>query len=208
MRREESKLREYDEQASEIISAFLELHFYSQLTTNFQRYYDEDSQFRGVDCSFEFEGKVYNCDEKAAIHYINKPLGTFAMELSFIDKGNNIHDGWLLDGEKINNSYLFCWIDKAKLDIIESLDDVQNCQIALVDRLNIINYLKNLGWNATNLKKKMDRIRTNPNENLGTIRENGVKFSKSFKLVEQPINVLITRQTLVELSDYSAIYNL
>lgn len=125
------------------------------------------------------------------------------MELSFIDIKNEEHDGWLLDKTKLTNSFLFCWIDKAKRNYITSEDDILESEIALVKKDNILNHLESIGWNLENLKKKNDRIRKNEDEELGNLRDNEIKFSKSFQLVEKPINVLIRRKNLIHISDFS-----
>ena len=201
--REKSKLRENDVNASNIVSDFLESNFYSVYTDNFKRINDAENQFKGIDCIFSFNNKEYICDEKAAIQYINKPLYTFALELSFIDLGNSIHDGWLIDEKKVNNSFLFVWIDNALTEILSSKDDIISMEIALLDRQVIIDYLASKGWNKENLLLKMKRIRENEFENLGNLYKNGLKFTKSPHLVEQPINVLLSREKLIELSDFN-----
>ena len=202
-----STLRKIDVKNSDIVSLFLEKYFYPIYTTDYKKYNDVDNQFKGIDCSFTFNNKKFICDEKASVQYINKPLFTFAFELSFIDISNNIHDGWLIDGTKTNNSYLLCWIDKAKSNNLSDMADIQSMEIALLDRMKIIKYLNNLGWNDKSLKIKMNRLRINENENLGNLKDNGLKFSKSFHLVEKPINVLISREKLKELSEFTSVLN-
>ena len=91
-----SKLRNEDERCSNIVSNFLDEHFYLKKCTNFQRIEDKNNQIKGIDTIFELNGNQYICDEKAAIRYVNKPLKTFSMELSFIDRSGCSHDGWLL----------------------------------------------------------------------------------------------------------------
>lgn len=200
--REDSKLRKGDVQGSNIVSEYLDTYFYPKYVTDFKRVNELESQYKGIDCSFTLNDKKYICDEKAAVQYINKPLRTFALELSFIDKLNSVHNGWLIDGEKINNSFLFIWIDMAKYDYLTDKDDILMMEIALLDRLNIIDYLKSNGWTSDKLFLKMKRIRENINENLGNLYRNNLKFTISKHLVEQPINVLISREQLIELSDF------
>ena len=72
--------------------------------------------------------------KKSAVSYINKPLFTFAFELSFLDRSGNLHLGWLLNDKNVNNSYLICWINKAKKDNLTEVSDIQEVEIALIKK--------------------------------------------------------------------------
>ena len=198
----ESKLRKEDEKCSDIISSVLNHIFYNN-TENFERVYDLDRQVKGVDTIFKFKNKTYLCDEKAAIRYVNKKLNTFSLELFFINRKNKINVGWLLDDEKINNSFLFVWIDKADKDILQSESDVKEIEIALVCKEEIISFLKKLGWNKETLLKKCEKIINNEHEYLGNVYKDKCKFSYSKNLVEKPINILISRNDLKKISDFN-----
>ena len=161
-----SNLRKEDEKCSEIVSEFLDKHFYKEKCVYFERVNDKYQQVKGIDVIFTLNDKIYVCDEKAAIRYVNKNLKTFAMELSIIDRGGNIHEGWLIDENKVNNSFLFIWIDKGKKDILLSIDDIQELEIALVYKKDIINFLEDLGWNEEKLIRKSDLVRIDENENV------------------------------------------
>jgi hypothetical protein len=201
----ESKLRKTDECCADIVSSFLYDKFYNT-TKEFSRIYDKMEQFKGIDTTFIFNNEKYICDEKAAIRYVNKHLGTFSLELSFLNRKGIETIGWFLDDTKVNNSYLFCWIDKAEKNILTDINDIKELEIALVKKDKINNFLDEIGWNKQNLLIKCQNIRTNPNEYLGNFYKNGCKFSKSFQLVEKPINILIKRDKLIELSDFTKIF--
>lgn len=132
--------------------------------------------------------------------YVNKSLNTFAMELSFIDRSNMLHEGWLLDTSKVNNSFLFVWIDRATQNILESKEDIIELEYCLVKKEAILDYLSELGWSQEKLLQKSTFIRENKFENLGNITKNGCKFSYSPKLFEKPVNILISRDKLREIS--------
>lgn len=76
-------------------------------------------------------------------------------------------------------------------------------EVALVKRNNIINYLSSIGWTLDKLFTKCKKIRNNIYEECGNFYENEVKFSKSFQLREKPINLLIKRSKLIEISDFN-----
>jgi hypothetical protein len=123
------------------------------------------------------------------------------MELTFLNRRDGLMDGWLIDPHKVNDSFLFVWIDKTKTDTIRSIDDIQSVEVALVRKSEIIAYLADYGWTVDKLKIKARRILNNPNEERGNVRENGYCFSYSDKLPEKPVNVLISRKHLVGISD-------
>lgn len=194
-----SLLRKEDEKCSDIVSEFLNECFYNKCES-FERVNDVGRQIKGIDVIFTLNGEKFICDEKAAIRYVNKNLKTFSMELSFLDRGGNIHDGWLLDEEKINNSFLFVWIDRAKQDILSSKEDIQELEYALVYKEDIVDYLESIGWNESKLIKKADLIREDEHEYCGDLYKDGCKFVCSRFLYEKPVNVLIKREKLKELS--------
>lgn len=199
-----SILRDGDEKGEKIISNFLDEHFYFSCE-DFHRVTDKIEQIKGVDTTFVKNGFQYVCDEKAALKYVNKNIQTFSMELSFLNSANELSIGWLLDTKKINNSFLFCWIDKAVKNVLSISDDILMMEIALVKRNAIVNYLSSIGWTLEKLFIKCEKIRNNPYEECGDLYNNEVKFSKSFHLQEKPINVLIKRKKLIEISDYNKI---
>jgi hypothetical protein len=198
-----SLLRKGDERCSDIVSDFLNDNFYSKKCKFFERINDKERQIQGIDVIFELNGQKYVCDEKAAIRYVNKNLKTFSLELSFKDRGGNLHDGWLIDESKINDSFLFIWIDKAKHDILMSKDDIKELEIALVNKKSIIEHLDSIGWGISQLIRKSELIRENEHEYCGNLYEDGCKFVCSRFLYEKPVNVLLKRDTLKKISIYN-----
>lgn len=198
-----SKLRAEDERCADIISSFLDKNFYSTIEySSFERIYDKTRQVEGFDVIIkDLNENIYGIDEKAAIRYVNKNLQTFSMELSFINRGGKINDGWLFDENKKNNYFLFVWIDKADNDIIVSETDIKEIEVALVSKNKIIEYLESIGWNKINLYKKAEKIRLSDNEYKGNLNRDGCKFVCSRHLVEQPVNILISRKKLLTLSE-------
>lgn len=198
-----SLLRKEDEKCSDIVSNFLNEHFYLKKCSSFERVDDKERQIQGIDVIFSFNNKTFICDEKAAIRYVNKNLKTFSMELSFIDRSGKIHDGWLLDNKKTNDSFLFIWVDKAKNDILKSKADIQELEFGLVYKKDIIEYLNKIGWNKTKLVQKSELIRNDESEYCGDLYKDGCKFVCSRFLYEKPVNVLLKRDTLKKISVYN-----
>lgn len=152
-----STLRKSDENGERIVANFLDEKFYEKHTTNFERVNRKEEQIKGIDTIFKYNGETFLCDEKAAIQYRNKDLQTFSLELSFLNRRNDINNGWLLDTNKINDSFLFCWLNKTK-EPFNSKEDIEELEIALVSRNRILDYLEELGWTISNLKIKDNKI--------------------------------------------------
>lgn len=192
MRREESKLRNEDVALSDKIYSFLDETFYKTEATNFSRVTDKKRQTKGIDTIFNIGDRTYVCDEKAAVRYRN--LKTFSLELSFIDRNNEVKEGWLLDNEHINDSFLFVWIDNYG-------GDMDQLEVALVRKKAIMEHLASLGWTEHNLDVKQRIIRQDPSTYMGDIKKDKCKFTFSRQLVEQPINILLPRSTYISLAD-------
>ena len=195
-----NKNRSSDERKEMVIAKFLDTHFYCD-AKNFERVTDVNRQVQGTDVIFTMGGRQYNCDEKAATSWINKALNTFALELSCYNRGGNLMTGWFLDSSKINDSFLFVWVDKATTDYLNSVDEIKDIEIALVRKRDIMNYLTDKGWSVEKLMVKSQRLRSNPDEPKGDLKINGCRFVESPKLPEDPINVLIPRKELIRMSD-------
>lgn len=195
MARDRKKERE-DKNGENIAHQFLLENFYTK-TEYFHECITKEEQLKGYDTTFSFMGLDYKCDEKAALDYVNKeyPLGTFCLELSYLDRYDNLREGWFTDPSEENNSYLFLWIDKAKTDKVTSKDDILEGEYMLVMKDDIKEYLQSIGWTDENLRKKCERIREGNDSNMGSYHENGCKFSFPQYLPEKPINILIKRNT-------------
>ena len=190
MVREETKRRRSDETRSDHAHKMLERVFYIPKTTSYHGIHDKETQVRGVDTIFTYNGRECNCDEKAAVNYVAKSLQTFSLELSFIDRTNKQVAGWFLKDDSLTDSYIFVWFDK------------DSYEMALVEKKRINEYLESLGWNKDKLHRKSELIREGKDENFGNIKKNGCKFSFSNYdwMPERPINVLVPRDKLLEMA--------
>ena len=197
----EMSVREYDEHCEKVMAQFLDEHFYKKIGYTWrERVTDRERQVKGLDVILKREGKVYNIDEKAAIRYTNG-LNTFALELSFLNRKGNRVDGWLIDEKKINDHFVFVWINKIEGELIENVDSFKEVEVALVSKEKIMIYLESLGWDVDKLLIKDERIRDGIDDNLGDIRKNGCKFSYSERLFEKPINILLPKQAYIKIAD-------
>ena len=194
-------IREYDEHCEKIVSQFLDEHFYKLLPKleNFERITDKQYQVKGVDVIINYKDRQIYVDEKAAVKYLK--LKTFALELSFLNRFGKLQTGWFLDKKKINDYYLFVWINELTGDKIEDISSIREIDVALVKKEKLFNHLETLGWTLDKLKAKDKQIREQRNVNMGNIKKYGCKFSYSKQLKEKPINILLPKTSYIELAD-------
>lgn len=201
----EMSVREYDEHCEKVMAQFLDEHFYKKIGYTWrERVTDRERQVKGLDVILKRDGKVYNIDEKAAIRYTNG-LKTFALELSFLNRKGNRVDGWLIDEKKVNDYFVFVWINKIEGELIENVESFKEVEVALVSKEKIMIYLESLGWDVDKLLIKDERIRDGIDDNLGDIKKNGCKFSYSERLFEKPINILLPKQAYIKIADEHSI---
>lgn len=194
--------REYDEHCEKVMGEFLDKYFYNEnIEGTITRVKDRRLQVKGVDVVIDDGDVKFYIDEKAAIRYVG--LKTFALELSFINRQGDINTGWLLDNKKINDYFLFVWINELNGTEIKDISSIKNVDVVLVSKASIFRHLNSLGWSKNNLLEKDRRIRNNDNEYMGNILKDKCKFSFSNHLVEKPINILLPKETYMEIADLS-----
>lgn len=194
--------REYDEHCEKVMGEFLDKYFYNEnIEGTITRVKDRKLQVKGVDVVIDDGDVKFYIDEKAAIRYVG--LKTFALELSFINRQGDVNTGWLLDNKKINDYFLFVWINELNGTEIKDISSIKNVDVALVSKASIFRHLNSLGWSKNNLLEKDRRIRNNDNEYMGNILRDKCKFSFSNHLVEKPINILLPKETYMEIADLS-----
>ena len=214
-KRAASPRREADEQNTAIINDYLDRYVYTYENgfSVVERVNDRPRQVKGIDVEFNYGERAYFADEKAASTYINKPnpLATFSFELAFVNRNNEIMDGWFLSDRLDTDTYVLVWIDKGDMHpisedkpdimVLDGVDAIKSGDIAIVSKASIRAYLASLGWDVDKLRDKCDQIiETEGKVNMGNVWHNGCKFSYSQHLVEQPVNVLIPRNKLIEMA--------
>ncbi len=196
------------------IAAFLDENLYSnaELFTEFARTDTLDEQISGSDLLLSTtNGKLKRSivDEKVASRFANKNLETFTLELSFIGKNGKKRCGWLLDETKKTEYYLFGWILKADIPYIKeqkrfdtnkiTKDNIKSLEWALVKRSDIVKFLEKQGWSLEKLSRQDEKIREQ-----GEIKTkefiNEISFRYSDAYIEKPINVLLKKETYINIS--------
>ncbi len=193
--------RNRDSNVEKEIAKFLDAFFYPKIAKDFKRFNNKEDQLAGIDVQFTLPEKgLIIVDEKAATHYINKDIPTFAFELSFkLKNGKNVQ-GWLLDTSKKTEHYLLMWIKASKTwDLVS--DDIKEVKAILIDRYKLIKYLESEGYNQDKLERAVTKIRKNKlNGALGKSSNSSIYFYSTLRLAEEPINVIIKKKKLENLA--------
>lgn len=186
--RTKSNLRESDERAEHAVGKFLDKTFYKEpFISNFNRNMgNKSSQVRGVDVEFDYNGRHLLSDEKTTAQY--RDIQTFTLELSFIDRSNNVAEGWLTRDDELNDVFTLVWLNN------------ESVEVCLVERSAIMDYLEGLGWTRERLREKARRIRFENDRNFGDHYTNGCKFFFTERLVEQPINIQLKKDVYKKLA--------
>ena len=208
--------RANDSNVEREIAKFLDYNLYSNkdLFKEFVRTDEKDEQIKGSDLILSTsDGKLDRVvvDEKVAARFANTNLNSFALELSFIGRDGKRKSGWFTDYAKKTEYYLLGWINKADIPYDEenkrydtnsiTKDNIKSLDWALVSRQKIMKFLEKKGWTLDRLALQDNKIR----ENGGVKTKefiNGVSFRYSDAYVEKPINILLQKESYIEISDY------
>ena len=201
------------------IAAFLDEKLYSNkaLFKEFARTDSLDEQISGSDLILSAVDGVLErgvIDEKVAARYANVGLNSFSLELSFIGRDGLRKCGWFIDQTKKTEYYLFGWVDKADIpfdheknrfdtDKIRK-DNIKVLEWALVSRKKLMKSLEDKGWTFERLALQDEKIRKNRRVKTKEFID-GVAFRYSDIYVEKPINILLKRDTYIQLSDYHGV---
>ena len=208
--------RANDSNVEREIAKFLDYNLYSNkdLFKEFVRTDEKDEQIKGSDLILSTsDGKLDRVvvDEKVAARFANTNLNSFALELSFIGRDGKRKSGWFTDYTKKTEYYLLGWINKTDIPYDEenkrydtnsiTKDNIKSLDWVLVSRQKIMKFLEKKGWTLDRLALQDNKIR----ENGGVKTKefiNGVSFRYSDAYVEKPINILLQKESYIEISDY------
>ena len=205
--------RNEDSRLEKLVNDYLDKYLFNRPETKFNTVEwvtDKERQIAGADIiltSQELNLKDAVVDIKSAVKYSNKPLGTYALELAFIDRRGDDKEGWLTDKNKNTQYYplLYPKSDKYYTNM-KTIDDIDSIEYYLVDRQKILNYLNSKGYGREEITDTVAFMREDydgVSKNL--IRESehyndGFFFCLTGHLAEQPINVVIKRYVYDRLS--------
>lgn len=179
-------------------------HHYFQ---DVHRINDKEKQIKGIDIQFSIPCiNLYNIkvDEKAQLkkQYIGKPLKTFSLELSTLDKNGYEQTGWFLDERKETQFYFFIWILNTENNDYMKTDDINEIAFCLVEHKKIMNFLERYGYSKQRLLEINQEIRQK--NKYGQIDKDSKPFYffYSTQLAEKPVNLVMNKKIYYQLSDF------
>lgn len=198
----ESFLRDSDERKAKIVNDFLYEHFYSKYTTDYVYHEDKETQISGIDVTFTYNGKTYQCDEKAAVNWCNVRLETYAFEVCSINRGDKVQLGWLVDDSKKNDSFLLVWLNKTdNKTLIADKSEIREMDIMVMSKEKLRGYMDSIGWTKENLLSQAGVMWNNPSMDTANFPKQNVQIRVSTQLVEHPVNIRLPKSKLSELAD-------
>ncbi len=196
-----TSLRKSDSAAETEVCKFLDKYFYSAYVSNFIRFYDLESQLSGKDVKFDYQGIAdMIVDEKAAIHYVNQGLPTFAFEISFYANNGELTKGWFFDKSKLTQYYLLSWI-WAQRERGFSCEEISRVELVIVKRDSILDMIRFYGLNDSRVQSIASAIRESGMPGVHhKDQRTPFYYYYSTKLAEKPVNLIIRKQKLLELA--------
>jgi hypothetical protein len=179
-----------------ILGTFLSNH-YAKNNWNTTRIFEKEMQYKGVDVMLEKDGRHFLIDEKAQLHYLNKDLPTFALEINYL-KDNVLKDGWLFDTNKLTEIYAFVFNIQVPVTItqLSNVADIKRCDVVFVNKQKLLKELAKLNLDYVTCAKNSEILRSD--ETIKKLSHHSAfNFQISTQLTEKPVN-LIVRKTFLE----------
>ena len=191
-----------DKNKEEVVASFLDKYFYDVLSREgkikgWLRVGGKLLQKEGQDVIFVTPSdKKIIADEKAASHYSNKIIGTFAFELKNRTSGNI---GWFINDELKTEYYVLCWPllkeDRKGYD----KSDFQYIEVMIISKKGVWKVINDNDLTRDNIIEEMDKHnQTVKADDDPIILKDGIKLYYNFSLEEKPINLVIDKTLLVK----------
>ena len=247
-----------DLKSERAVNEFLQKYLYSYLVDDgiidsFNSNTTLDQQHKGIDTIMyiindetEEAARSINIDEKAAIHYArnnlgDKPLSTFAFEVSYLKDGE-LKRGWLTNEKyKETHAYFLCWLwiksDADKYNLV--CEDILKIEVLSIPKVKTRDKLimramgskdvkifeskadilrkkmKDRGVYRLELEHQLDSL-INALDDIPDYNKTHLQFDTDLliatkypqwvltlpeKLYEQPLNIVIKREELINLAN-------
>ena len=201
--------RVQDARLEGIVNDFLDKYFFNDGFEKVQWVTDRKKQISGIDIvlsSKKFGVEDANVDAKSAVKYSDRYLGTYSLELSFINKNGVESTGWFVN-DGLSTEYYFLLYPRSKKHYteMESPQDIDYIDYYLVEKKELMKFFESRGYTKERLMDVSKGMRKTFNElDLeGKLPENrkyiensdseNFHFSLSGHLAEQPINIVLKR---------------
>lgn len=194
--------RERDMKVERELARFMDNHLYNDgRFSRAERTDSREAQLSGSDIILSIPSLGISniiVDEKGMTQYMNNPLQTFSLELSFMNYDREI-TGWFVDDEKATQYYMLIW-PKAKVQWDATYDDIIEVEYALVSKDAIRKYLETKGYTKEVLIAKAKEIRKSGQEGAIEKGQEDFWFYYTTKLVEKPINLILRKKIYQQLA--------
>jgi hypothetical protein len=185
------RLKDIDDES--VLQPFLDA-VYRELGFDFRRETKRDKQLAGIDLVLSHRGHEYYIDEKAATHYVNRPLKTFAFELNFQSYGQ-LRPGWLFDEHKDTTHYFLVSEIHART---KEVADVTHFRLVSVHRQKLLAYLNSKHWGRQFFETELPVLdEACPKYELSSAAPKA-RVVKTTHLVEEPLNLVIVLDDLID----------
>lgn len=164
---------------------------------SFERIYDLPLQYQGIDIILHEGAWQTYIDEKSQLHNLNKDIGTFAFELSYLRKDGITEAGWLLNPRKKTMAYMLCWpfgVEKA------SGDEYRMAKVLLLSKVQLLSAISYYGYDRQELAIRDACVREKSVHGRYKTKCNEFWFFLSTQYAEQPINLVVREPFLKEIS--------
>lgn len=190
--------KQKDLNKEEKINQFLVDEFFRENLKSTEPIKDLQQQFKGIDIICEDNIKV---DLKSALTRMDGSLNTFCLELCFKNVKGKYQKGWFLNNQLETDYYSFNYFINKNGSYYTDNDNILFSELIIVNRKylkdfvrqyytkEIIEVIKDLIFTETQKYKINDDLTINQSLNLN----------------EKPVNLLINKNRLIELSDIHVI---
>ena len=190
-----------DSHRERAVAEYLDHHLYPKHFQSTNRVKDKERQLAGIDLFAthkDIEGEM-KIDEKAATSWAHKmDLKTFAFELQWM-LGNEEMGGWFIDKEQLKETtHWMCVWPRTAGEPLNRVEDIVRAEAALISVRVLRRWVRKKASSSSQfLEDVIERLRNGTEDELPWA---GLRIRISRNLPEQPINLLMSRETLRELS--------
>ena len=198
--------RTKDMEAERELAKFLDKHLYTKdIFTRAERTDNAYTQIEGSDIiltipSLNIQDAVV--DEKASIYYINKDLRTFVLEVSFLNRGYQIQEGWFVNDQLSTQYYLMQWIKANVADPWQVKEgNITEIECVLVSKKKLKDYFEREGYDKTRLIQLSQQMRASQQKMLAPSGK-PYRFFFTQNLAEKPVNILLNKEEYIRLGEF------
>lgn len=198
--------RSKDMEAERELAKFLDKHLYTKdIFTRSDRTDNASTQIDGSDIIISIPSLGIRdaiVDEKASIYYINKDLRTFVLEISFLNRGYQIQEGWFVNDQLSTQYYLMQWIKANVADPWQVKEgNITEIECVLVSKKKLKDYFEREGYDKTRLIQLSQQMRASQQKMLAPSGK-PYRFFFTQNLAEKPVNILLNKEEYIRLGEF------